>query len=133
MFIIIQNLYIIKNGVLLYCNHFNGNREESLDVANLLAGFLEAIQCLYLACSNSSIESIECNKVKLHLYNNPINPNILFVFQTEVNYKKKKLNSVIYRVASTFLKKYSKCLANFLGNVSPFENFTESLISMNIK
>lgn len=36
----IRNIYIIKNGILLYSKNFNVEEEESSDIDDLLAGFL---------------------------------------------------------------------------------------------
>ncbi|GAG54257.1 unnamed protein product, partial [marine sediment metagenome] len=99
---------------------------------NLVSSYLYAIQQLSVEITGTSIKSMNFEEIALHFFKDPNDPNIFYVIVTDVDDDFEEINFKIHRIAEIFNQNYKTILEDFHGYVSPFRNFGDILISMNL-
>jgi len=128
---LIQNIFIFKSGIILVSQNFGLCHALGNDI-NLVSSYLYALQQLSVEITGTSIKSLIYEKIALHFYKDPYDPNIFYVIVTDINDDLEEINFKIHRIAEIFDKNYKDNLQDFHGNISPFRNFGDILIEMNL-
>ncbi len=113
----IENFWVItKAGILIYSKSY-----LNLGVCNeLLAGFLSAIGSFAQESTKSEIKSILMKDKK---FSYTIDANLIFVISTQISDNNILIQDLLCKIKDNFLKKYSKEITNFDGNVDRFKLF----------
>jgi len=99
---------------------------------NLVSSYLYAIQLRSLEITGTFIKSINLGIITFHFYRDPYDPNMFYAVTTDVDDDLEEINFKIHRIAEIFEKNYREYLQEFYGNIVPFRNFGDILVSMNI-
>ena len=127
----IQNVFIFKAGIALVDQNFGQCHALGSDI-NLVSSYLYAIQQLSLEITGTSIKSLNFEKISFHFYRDPFYSNIFYVVVTDVDDDLEEINFKIHRIAEIFDSIYIDYLKEFHGNIVPFRNFGDILVSMNL-
>lgn len=127
----IQNIFIFKAGIALVDQNFGQCHALGSDI-NLVSSYLYAIQQLSLEITGTSIKSLNFEKIVFHFYRDPFDSNMFYVVVTDVDDDLEEINFKIHRIAEIFDKNYKDYLQEFHGNIVPFRNFGDILVSMNL-
>ena len=129
--ILIQNIFIFKAGVALVNQNFGHCHALGNDI-NLVSSYLYALQQISLEITGTPIKSVNFEKIAFHFYKDPYDPNIFYVIVTDINDDLEEIKFKIHRIAEIFDQSYKETLEEFYGNIGPFRNFGDILISMNL-
>ena len=127
----IQNIFVFRAGVVLVNQNFGQCHSFGSDL-NLVSSYLYALQQLSVEIAGTPIKSLNYEVIALHFYKDPNDSNIFYVIVTDIDDDKDDINFKIHRIAEIFNQNYKDNLKEFWGNVVPFRNFGEILISMNL-
>ncbi|MHA1149009.1 MAG: hypothetical protein ACTSR8_12295 [Promethearchaeota archaeon] len=128
----IQNLIIIQDGNCLLLQHFGECHAIKADKF-LVGGYISALQTLSQEIAHSIIKSINFEDGTFHFYIDPLEPNLTYMLITDREDDIEDIRFKLKRIAKLFIEQYSKILANFNGNIKPFEEFGNLLIEMKIE
>ena len=127
----IQNIFIFKTGVVLVNQNFGQCHSLGRDI-NLVSSYLYALQQISIEITGTSIKSLNFEEIAFHFYKDSKDPNIFYVVVTDIDDDLDEINFKIHRIAEIFNQNYKSILKDFYGNVGPFRNFGDILISMNL-
>ena len=127
----IQNIFIFKAGIVLVNQDFGQCHALGNDI-NLVSSYLYALQQISVEITGTSIKSVNFEKIVFHFYKDPYDPNIFYVIVTDIDDDLEEIKFKIHRIAEIFDQNYKETLQDFYGNISPFSNFGDVLISMNL-
>ncbi len=128
---LIQNVFVFKAGIALVNQNFGQCHALGNDI-NLISSYLYAIQQLSVEITGTSIKSLNFEKIAFHFYRDQYDSNIFYVVVTDVDDDPEEINFKIHKISEIFDKNYKDYLQEFHGNIVPFRNFGDILISMNI-
>lgn len=127
----IQNIFIFKSGIVLVNQNFGQCHALGNDI-NLVSSYLYAIQQISVEITGTTIQSLNFEKISFHFYKDPYDPNIFYVIVTDIDDELEEIKFKIHRIAEIFDQNYKDTLQEFYGNLAPFRDFGDILISMNL-
>jgi len=127
----IRNIFIINNGIALVklnfgdCHSLGANQD-------LIAGFISGLEAITKEITRgSSIQSLNVEDYIFYFFkDNAV--NLLYVFIAEPGDDPEEMNFKLRKIASLFVENYKDILDRFTGEITPFNNFGELLIKMNL-
>ncbi len=132
---IIKNVLIIKSGILIFSQNFEGFKEEhSLGSdMQMVSSFISAIQSFSTELTGSTIKTIKFERFTFNFYRDQSDRDLFYIIVSDFDYDQKEINCKMLKIASLFYDKHSSELTNFNGDLSTFLTFEKDLIENNIK
>lgn len=90
---------------------------------NLMTGFISAIQSFSREITGSNVKTINFDNFIFHFYKDPRYNDLIFLFITDNDFKKKYISCKIQKMADLFINKYSERITDFDGQVGQFDDF----------
>jgi len=131
VFLIIRNIFIIRNGILLLEKNF-GDCWSFGEGTAMMTGFISAFNSFSVEITDSLLKSINFEDFTIYIYKDPNEKKLLYILITDIEDDPNQIQFKLEKIASLFKTKYGKYFNNFRGNISYFETFSDILIEMNV-
>ena len=116
----IENLWIIRKGVLIFSKNY-----KRLNISDdLLAGFLSAIDSFIKETTKGEIKNISLKDSK---FNYLVGENLIIVLNTDERDNDILIQNLLIQIESDFLDEYREAIRYFTGETTQFTHFTEKL------
>lgn len=127
----IQNLFIIRNGIAILMQHFGECHALHPDDV-LVSSYLSALQMLSKEITGGLINSINFENVTFYFYNDPNDDNLSYVIVADIDDDRSEIDFKIRRIAEIFYERYQSDLQDFKGDITEIKDFSKILNEMNI-
>lgn len=117
-----------KSGVPLFYQNFGQCHSFGQEI-NLISGFISAIQMFSEQLAGSQIEMIELMEKKMAFSKSSSTINAIICDKNDTS---EIISVKIKKVSEIFENEYTSHIKNFNGNITPFDNFGNILIDLNI-
>ncbi len=131
MGILIQNLFIVKDGIALVNQNFGECHSLTHDV-NLITSYISALQMISEEITGSSIKSINFNEIAFHFYIDTKISGLFYIIVADIDDNQKTISNKIRKIGDLFSQLYFQKIEHFNGNIGQFKNFGKILIEKNI-
>ncbi len=116
----IENLWIIRKGVLIFSKNY-----KRLNISDdLLAGFLSAIDSFIKETTKGEIKNISLKDSK---FNYLVGENLIIVLNTDERDNDILIQNLLIQIESDFLDEYREAIRYFTGETTQFTHFNEKL------
>ena len=128
---IIQNLFIIKNGLLLTGISF-GECHSFKSESELVSGFLTAIQIMSLEITGDSMKSVLFENFSLYFHRDLTDIRILYVIIADPEEDPENIDTKIHLISEVFIEKYQDDVEDFRGDTTPFKTFGDNVKELGV-
>ncbi len=130
MITLIQNLFIIKNGVLIFSQNFG--ECHSLPNDDLISSFLSVVDIFAKEITGATIETITFDQIHLFFHKDVRDTKILYIMIVDMDNDFNDVKDTILKISDFFYNLYSDILINFKGITTPYLVFGDLLAKKNI-
>ena len=116
---------IDKQGIALF-HEKKDKTVESIN-KNLFSGFVSAMVDVINVSSSEDVETIKFKDTKLIMTSTNVYEKLLFIARTNKREKDRQVRRDLIRLSKAFLDEFSEDLANWVGDMDAFVNFSKTL------